>query len=389
MKNLKDKIMIAIFVFFLAFFSAGSFLFFNVDFSENENRYLQEFPSASAETIFDGSFEQNMEKYVSDRMTGRETLIGLKNSILKTIGTKDVGGVYFCDDNYYIEKKTDSDIDLDIYRKNLKAIALFYDNLLNHGISKEKLSFMPVPTAAEVLKEKLPANSPTFNELKVLEEAKTILKDFTVVDVTQSVAEIPYSYYKTDHHWTTDSAFASYLDWCESTGREKKVSEEFDIKIVSETFRGTLYSKVLCLDAAYDTVKVYVPSEIEEYTVVCDGKERELKYGFWDSSFEKKKDIYAGFYGGNYGLVHISKSGEEKNASVNAGGKLLVIKDSYANCFVPFLYGHFDDIYMVDLRYFNGNVSEFATENGITEVLSLFNISSFAEEKSIRKAGIL
>ena len=94
------------------------------------------------------------------------------------------------------------------------------------------------------------------------------------------------------------------------------------------------------------------------------------------SSFEKKKDIYAGFYGGNYGLVHISKSGEEKNASVNAGGKLLVIKDSYANCFVPFLYGHFDDIYMVDLRYFNGNVSEFATENGITEVLSLFNISS-------------
>ena len=136
MKNLKDKIMIAIFVFFLAFFSAGSFLFFNVDFSENENRYLQEFPSASVETIFDGSFEQNMEKYVSDRMTGRETLIGLKNSILKTIGTKDVGGVYFCDDNYYIEKKTDSDIDSDIYRKNLKAIALFYDNLLNHGIKK-------------------------------------------------------------------------------------------------------------------------------------------------------------------------------------------------------------------------------------------------------------
>ena len=56
---------------------------------------------------------------------------------------------------------------------------------------------------------------------------------------------------------------------------------------------------------------------------------------------------------------------------------------------MPFLYGHFDDIYMVDLRYFNGNVSEFAIENGITEVLSLFNISSFAEEKSIRKAGIL
>ena len=389
MKNLKDKIMIIIFAFFLAFFSAGSFLYFNMDFSENENRYLQEFPSASVETIFDGSFEQNMEKYVSDRLTGREKLIGLKNSFLKLTGTKDVGGVYFCDDNYYIEKKTNSDIDSDIYIKNLKAISLLYDNLAKQGISKEKLSFMSVPTAAEVLKDKLPVNASAFNELKVIEDAKTILKEFNVVDVIKTVAKIPYSYYKTDHHWTTDSAFAAYLDWCETTGRERQDSGDFDIKIVSETFRGTLYSKVLCLDSAYDTVKVYIPSEVDNYTVVCDGKEKEFEYGFWDSSFEKKKDIYAGFYGGNYGLVHISKSGEEKNASVNAGGKLLVIKDSYANCFVPFLYGHFDDIYMVDLRYFNGNVSEFAIENGITEVLSLFNISSFAEEKSIRKAGIL
>ena len=56
---------------------------------------------------------------------------------------------------------------------------------------------------------------------------------------------------------------------------------------------------------------------------------------------------------------------------------------------MPFLYEHFDDVYMVDLRYFNESLSEFVEENGINEVLSLFNVSTFVEEKSIRKAGII
>ena len=53
------------------------------------------------------------------------------------------------------------------------------------------------------------------------------------------------------------------------------------------------------------------------------------------------------------------------------------------------VYEHFDDVYMVDLRYFNESLSEFVEENGINEVLSLFNVSTFVEEKSIRKAGII
>ena len=136
-------------------------------------------------------------------------------------------------------------------------------------------------------------------------------------------------------------------------------------------------------------VKVYTPANNEEYTVTCDGDVKNLEYGFWDSSFEKKKDVYAGFYGGNYGVVHITKNRGERALSAEGSKKLLLIKDSYANCFAPFLYEHFDEIFMVDLRYFNENLADFAAKNAITEVLSLFNISSFVDEKSIRKAGLV
>lgn len=63
---MKNKITIAIFLVFLAFFSAGSFLFKDKTFSENENRYLQELPRLTAESVASGAFEQDMEDYVSD-----------------------------------------------------------------------------------------------------------------------------------------------------------------------------------------------------------------------------------------------------------------------------------------------------------------------------------
>ena len=97
-----------------------------------------------------------------------------------------------------------------------------------------------------------------------------------------------------------------------------------------------------------------------------------------------RKDQYAAFFGGNYGEVRILP--EEQPGT---GENLLILKDSYANCFVPFLYGYFDNIYMIDLRYFNGNKVEYAEEHEITEVLALYNISSFVDDKTIGKAGLV
>ena len=44
---------------------------------------------------------------------------------------------------------------------------------------------------------------------------------------------------------------------------------------------------------------------------------------------------------------------------------------------------------MIDLRYFNGNIAEYAEEHEITEVLALYNISSFVDDKTVGKAGLV
>ncbi len=90
------------------------------------------------------------------------------------------------------------------------------------------------------------------------------------------------------------------------------------------------------------------------------------------------KDKYSVYMGGNNALVEIKTN--NKNA-----GKLLVIKDSYAHSFVPFAVNHYETSYMVDLRYYNGSINDLINDNGITDILILYNVMGFVKDSNISK----
>jgi hypothetical protein len=56
------------------------------------------------------------------------------------------------------------------------------------------------------------------------------------------------------------------------------------------------------------------------------------------------------------------------------GRKILQIKDSYGNAFAPFLSAHFEEVYIVDYRYFEGNIKELVKKYGITDIIFSHNI---------------
>ena len=64
-------------------------------------------------------------------------------------------------------------------------------------------------------------------------------------------------------------------------------------------------------------------------------------------------------------------------------GKLLVIKDSFANSLVPYLFGDYSEIIMLDLRYFGGSVEEVIAQNGITQILFLYETSNLLTDTGI------
>ena len=102
----------------------------------------------------------------------------------------------------------------------------------------------------------------------------------------------------------------------------------------------------------------------------------------YDRSKLKEKDKYAFFFGGNYGEVHVQNRAADEE---NKGRNVLVIKDSFANSFAPFLTQNYENIYMIDLRYYNGDMKAYLQEHDITDVLVLYNISNFISDRNIYK----
>ena len=86
------------------------------------------------------------------------------------------------------------------------------------------------------------------------------------------------------------------------------------------------------------------------------------------------------FLGGNHPRISITTLN-------NTGKNLMVIKDSYANCFIQFLLPFFDKIVIVDPRYYSDDLEVDIAANEINEVLLLYNANTFFQDSSL--AGVL
>ena len=62
---------------------------------------------------------------------------------------------------------------------------------------------------------------------------------------------------------------------------------------------------------------------------------------------------------------------------------LLMFKDSYANCFIPFLTPYFKEIVVVDPRYYYEDVQELIEAEEVTDVLYLYNANTFFTDNSL------
>ena len=82
----------------------------------------------------------------------------------------------------------------------------------------------------------------------------------------------------------------------------------------------------------------------------------------------KELDKYTVYLGGNQPLVRIHNPEGE--------GRILVIRDSYANCLGTFLAQSYAEVVLVDLRYYKSPVSELAKE-GFDQVLVCYSLYNF------------
>ncbi len=345
------------------------------EFSENENRQLSPFPKASFADLSSGEFMEEYENYITDKFILRDAFVSLKSAFEKATGRLESGGVYFGKNGFLIEKP--AVFDTEVLNKNIKALKTF------NSLRRYKITTAIIPTAFEIEKDNLPKTAyqeVVKNELSYIKAGLDDTKiDFVDTTYILSSKKDDYLYYKTDHHQTANGSYYVYKALGESLGYTPYELNHFDISVVSDSFKGSTWSKTMLLNIKPDSIIKYSHKTKGELVTVSYPEEDITDDNtLYQSQYLNKKDKYSYYMGGNHPVTHI-------HTTVDNGKSIAVFKDSYANSIMPFLSLHFEDIHVIDLRYYNKDIIEYLSKNQLTDILILYNTSTFMTDTSLQK----
>lgn len=362
---------IAVLLFMTAFLTADLVLP-DRSFSAQENRMLAQKPEFSAKALMDGSFMRDCEDYVTDQFPGRDSFITAKTKVQRLMGKKDINGVYFAPDNTLVERHTEESVDREKAERKVGRMVSQAQKL--QGLIDGSVALMLVPSADAVQPQRLPEFAEDFDQKGWIKDTAAVAQKNGVIVVDACSALLEHGteeiYYGTDHHWTTLGAFYGYQAFLKAFGLPAAELAEYERTTVKEDFLGTLQAKVN-LWVSSDRIEIFSRKGEADHRIRFVFEEKEAD-SFYFYERLQTRDAYAFFMDGNYPVVEIKGDGAEDRS-------IMLIKDSYANCFAPFLTRDYGTVWLVDLRYYRGDVIELVREYAPVDVLYLYNVFQFVE----------
>ncbi len=193
----------------------------------------------------------------------------------------------------------------------------------------------------------------------------------TSIDAYKSIAENVKEqnlYFKTDKNWTADAAYLAYVAFCEQTGNIAVSKEAYEMGSYTG-YLGNFYNATNSakLKENADVVNYYkiddvYPCSVTMYIGKLAYKDRALIYTQLSNPTSYANYAFLGDRGGSFTITS-EKSATEKS--------LLVIGDSSAFAFVPYLVANYRNIYFVNAEAFDGKMSEYLAEKTVDEAVFL------------------
>ncbi len=346
------------------------------DFSHRENRVLTAFPKVTTESLANGEFSYGLGRFFEDQITLREYFTTVKALSELALGRRENNGVIYGKDGYLILRPSYQSLSL--FERNLESVREFCLDMDGREI---KTAVFFTPRGIDVLGEYLPVSYPSEREDEVWELMRERLP-YAIsasAEIKELIADGEYAWYKTDHHWTPLGAYEGYKKIVTAFGDTPADISLFEKKILSGEFYGSVDSRSGNIFNSPD--ELFVLDGIREGELVVVNHDLGEVYG--SLYFEENlsvKDKYKVFMGGNFGHISVCPDGETERQT------LLIIKDSFANCVIPFLADNYNlEIY--DLRYFEGRISEEISEISPDKILILYGIDTAATDGSLGRLG--
>ncbi len=382
--NKKYSIFITVlFCLFTFGFGAALILTPSRDFSEQENRFLTQFKAPTADTLRSGKFMENFEKYVSDQFPLRDQWIQLKARSERLLGKQENNKVYFGADGQTLFAQFIPPTDEELSQR------VGFVNKLGENLDVP-VYFSLVPDKSWAWASLLPANAPKVDDGSTISRAEALCGgSVTYIDLRTMLTEEQDAFYRTDHHWTTMGARLAFQRLMSGMGLTRPIEAEdlsglsyqgLPYTEVSDSFYGTTYSSSGAGWVEPDSIHTVIPEGGTKGNVTVTGypEGAPIDSSLYHPEKLEVKDKYAYFLGGNQPLCVI------KNPDA-AGGRLLVVRDSYSDSLAPFLAEAFQEVHLFDLRYNNMSLTQYVTDNGIDQVLVLYSVANFSTDINLFK----
>lgn len=368
----KKHIVIGIFTVWIFGMALASLLTPKRTFSQMENRYLAEFPVASPRSIADGSFEEKFETYLNDHFVMRDFCVQLSKIKTYALGIREFGDVYYARDDTLLRRLSPNNERL---TKNTEAIRQYAETA---GVP---VDLALIPGAVDIRGEQLPKNAPNYDQKAAIQEVYASLEAdkqsyVNLIDL-YSVLKLHAQediYYHTDHHWTSLGAYYGYAAYRESIAGTAPALTAYQDRLLSENFRGTLYSDVPLPWITPDEIHAYVPEGNISVTVF-DGMEYKKSELYVEEHLQEKNQ-YTVFLGGNQPIIVIQNPDTQ-------GEKLLIVRDSYMDSMAPFLTADFSELHLIDPRYYKQGLNTYIAEHDIDRVLICMSLASYMESTGL------
>jgi hypothetical protein len=423
-KRFTSYLNLAVFTIVLTGFGLLSFILPKKEISELEKRKLAVMPSFSVSTMFEGTYMKDMDLYFADNFPMREGFVqmafwmrdgrGFHSSDITLYLDDAVSDTSAAGDSLAVKKDSlalaDSvgadtladDADVNLANKGLmivnnRALQIFggskktakrYTDMINtykNTLDPDLHVFCiiaPSPTAFY-----LPSNHKELSNdepANIHDIYSNLNASISTVDAYSEINahKKEYLYFRTDHHWTGRGAYYAYRAFCKTSGFTPLELDSMQQKTIPN-FLGTLYSKTRdkTLKDSIDHVDYWIIPGAHKCWYWTKKNQKKLVSTTLLAEHAKGENAYGVFLGSDYPMMKIQ-------TGIKNGRRAVIIKNSFGNAFAPFVTAHYEEVYVIDYRYFKQGLSAFMKENKITDLIFIsdtFLANADSHQKKMKK----
>lgn len=335
MKKLTNLITITLFCALLLSFGAGALLLPDTEISKSERRYLAQFPELTWTTVTNGTFMQNIEKYLPDQFPMREGFRSLKAVFEKLTLRLDSSDIY--EYNGHLAA-LDYELKENLVEKAAAKINKVKTSLLTEGHTAYLAIIPPKNYYME------DDRSHPFMDYDRLQEIMwEFCPDLTHINLYDTLTL--NDYYKTDSHWRQErlDKVVGHLTAAMDVPHSGLTSYTHNSSNVMANFEG-VYVGQSALPVDPETMYYLTTDAITNAKVTYTGADIKENAVYTDSRLTGV-DMYDVFLGGAVPLVEIV------NETASPDRELVIFRDSFGSSLAPLLIESYAKITLVDLRY--------------------------------------